>query len=164
MAKMKTKDLQTFGLIALGGVALYGGWKVFLYDPNKKEERQYASANRQELNKLIAANRGPSKSDATIAALADSIYQNLGFSAVTDNKAKAESLLKEPFVDADVLALIEAYGERQHWLVAPLGVIPGIPDNKPLNLAQMVQLEIDAAAKKRIHEDYLKKGISYRWQ
>ena len=89
--------------------------------------------------------------------VADSIYNSMKFSAVSDNKDNIEKQLKMVQNDLDFLLLTQAYGIRQHGFYF-------LPDGEETTLiGQIATGELSNERIKRINADYAAKGIKFRF-
>ena len=145
------------GTIATGGLV----WWLATRDKataEKKDQFDSQKAAEKTLQTTQAAG-GPqaklTKSEASYNRIADQIQQALtGF--FTDNKDRAESLLKEINTDADFEKVNIVYGVR--YLEDAWGRKQG-----PFNLAQTVTKELYSNQIQRINALYRQRGINRRW-
>lgn len=126
---------------------------------NDDDEQAIIDAREKALNEALKAAQAvaPStKTDAEWIAIADTIYQDLRYSSLDDDKADAGYQIARVKNDTDVYKLIKAFGTRQEYAfgVLPLldaGLIPWIKSN------------LDSEAIAAVNDNYARKGIKFRW-
>jgi hypothetical protein len=95
------------------------------------------------------------KTDAEWSAIADTIYTDLRYSSLDDNKADAGYQLSRVKNDTDVFKLISFFGTRTEYLFGLPTMEGGLPEFVRSNLSTG---DIDI-----INDNYRRKGISFRW-
>lgn len=143
-----------------------GGFVAFklvskLLKKSAKEELSNVKDEIKELEKTKDPNTGSTmrltRTRAQWKLVADSIYNSIKFSGVSDNKANAEAQLKTVKNDLDLAVLIDEYGIRQLYYF-------GLPDGDRMTLiAAIATGELSQKAISRINEDYKNKGITFRF-
>ena len=139
--KINDQQAKTLLWIALGVVGLViviklvkkTGEALNIFDT--KEEKKAEETTKQAIKEFEKeANRTskPTRTAAQWALVADTIYNALKASAVSDNKAKAYTELARILTDADMAAVVKAFGNRQEYSF-------GIPIGSPKTLIQFVQ-------------------------
>jgi hypothetical protein len=105
--------------------------------------------------KEIAKTQKPTKSSAEWQVIADQIYSDLRYSAVSDNKADAGYQVARVKNDADFWELYRLFGKRREYLF-------GIPQNLQ-DLSQFIRSNLSEKAIKTINNNYASKGIKFRF-
>lgn len=133
---MKKEQRQT--ILFVGGIAL--GYYVIkqilnrLHLAKSEEEKKLEERKKQQLEEQIKKStkeKAPKYTVQQIQQIADTIYYDLAFSALSDNKKDAYDRLKQITTDADFYQLYKLFGKRQeYWF--------GIPTGGLQNLSQMV--------------------------
>ncbi len=161
--EFKLKDVQAQNvvpwlLLGFAGFALFKVAQNFGLIKSKEEKEQDEKAKKVIKDFMLSAceltpSTGP---DALWLGVANGIWGALEKSKVSDNKKKAEELLKKPQNDCDVAKLIDLYGIRTtHFFGLPEfnGTLPGLLGTG----------ELSESALERINADYRNKGIRYKW-
>jgi hypothetical protein len=141
----------------LGAIAAY----LFVLKPILKNfgfeksqtEKEAEAAITKYLNSQIATGAA-TKTPGEWAIIADQIYQDLRYSAVSDNKADATFQIARAKNGADVAMLIKAFGKRREYLF-------GIPAGAEMDLQQFVTSNLSMAQILSINDNYKRKGIKY---
>tara|TARA_R110000824_G_scaffold200622_1_gene384618 strand:+ start:1148 stop:1612 length:465 start_codon:yes stop_codon:yes gene_type:complete len=153
IAKILTKKNATYAAYAVGG--LFVAKKIFDYF--KSTSKQTLKDVETEVVRLEKAGMQPSRSLGQWKLVADSIYNSMKFSYVSDNKSNIEEQLKMVKNDLDLALLVKAYGLRQHYTFA-------IPDgNRTTLIGQIATGELSNSRLKSINDNYSQKGITYRF-
>jgi hypothetical protein len=108
------------------------------------------------INNTLAA-QSPTKTVGEWQIIADQIYEDFRYSAISDNTADATYQICRAQNDADVATLIKTFGQRQEtWF----GVIPagGLKD-----LQQFVTSNLSGDQIAAINDNYSRKGINYQF-
>jgi hypothetical protein len=126
----------------------------------KKDPEVIATEERKteqiaEQIKEIAKTQKPTKSTAEWQVIADQIYSDLRYSAVSDNKADAGYQVARVKNDADFWELYRLFGKRKEYLF-------GIPQNLQ-DLSQFIRSNLSEKAIKTINNNYALKGIKFRF-
>jgi hypothetical protein len=121
----------------------------------KKEKTEAANIEEVEKN-LNARGIDLSKSKAEWDEIANTIYNNLRFSAIADNKADAGYQVARVQNDADVIYLIKTFGKRQEYLF-------GIPSGSPMGLTEFITSNLTRENINLINDNYKRKGIKFRF-
>jgi len=153
IAKILTKKNLTYAAYAVGG--LFVAKKVFDYfrSTSKKTLKEVET----EIVDLEKKGIKPTRSLGQWKLVADSIYNSMKFSYVSDNKSNIESQLKMVQNDLDLALLIQAYGVRQHYVFA-------IPDGgKTTLIGQIATGELSDSKIRSINNNYASKGIKFRF-
>ncbi len=153
IAKILTKKNVTYAAYAVGG--LFVAKKIFDYF--KSTSKQTLKDVETEVVQLENEGMKPSRSLGQWKLVADSIYNSMKFSYVSDNKSNIESQLKMVQNDLDLALLVKAYGLRQHYTFA-------IPDgNKTTLIGQIATGELSNDRLESINNNYAQKGIKFRF-
>lgn len=100
--------------------------------------------------------QNPTKSKGEWQIIADQIYADLRYSAVSDNKADATYQVARAQNDADVALLLQLFGRRREYLF-------GIPAGAEMNLQEFLRSNLSASQIASINDNYRRKGIKYRF-
>lgn len=100
----------------------------------------------------------PTFGTVQLSSFANAIYDSLSNSLLSDDKSDAVDVLKLMNNDADVYALIEGYGKRQHFIVWPAWV-----DGPKKDLPSAIRDELFSGQKDSINKVYIEKGITFQW-
>lgn len=100
--------------------------------------------------------QNPTKSKGEWQIIADQIYADLRYSAVSDNKADATYQVARAQNDADVALLLQLFGRRREYLF-------GIPAGAEMNLQEFLRSNLSASQIATINDNYRRKGIKYRF-
>lgn len=153
IAKILTKKNVTYAAYAIGGLIV--AKKIFDYF--KSDSKNTLEDVQKEAVKLEKEGVKPSRSLGQWEIVADSIYNSMKFSYVSDNKSNIERQLKMVQNDLDLALLIKAYGTRQHYTFA-------FPDgNKTTLIGQIATGELSDSRIQSINNNYAQKGIKFRF-
>jgi len=153
IAKILTKKNVTYAAYAVGGLIV--AKKIFDYF--KSTSKQTLKDVETEVVELENEGMKPSRSLGQWKLVADSIYNSMKFSYVSDNKSNIESQLKMVQNDLDLALLVKAYGLRQHYTFA-------IPDgSKTTLIGQIATGELSNSRLESINNNYAQKGIKFRF-
>ncbi len=121
--------------IGKGLTDLTGGIFEGLGISDTKEEKTAKAATEKAIKdfaKESAQTSKPTRSAAQWALVADTIYNALKSSAISDDKAKAYGELARVLTDADMGLLLTSFGKRQEYSF-------GVPIGDSKSLTQFVQ-------------------------
>jgi hypothetical protein len=121
----------------------------------QKEKSDAANINEIEKN-LNALGLSLTKSKAEWDQIADSIYNDLRFSAIADNKADAGYQVARVKNDADMIYLIKTFGKRQEYLF-------GLPSGSPMGLAEFITSNLTRENINLINNNYTSKGMNFKF-
>ncbi|MEL6628102.1 MAG: hypothetical protein AAFQ92_21435 [Bacteroidota bacterium] len=153
------------GIILIGGGILVLGISALVYfvtkgvrnRHNETAGNQAVSKTKKELKALEKQGIQPTMTEAEFEILSNQIHTSIRYSAVADDKGRAEALLKtRPQNQADVLALIKAYGKRELQVF-------GLPDGPAKDLPSAISEELSQSRIDRINRTYQSKGITFRF-
>jgi hypothetical protein len=116
----------------------------------------YQSGNVQDYINTAVAKQTPTKSKGEWQIIADQLYYDLKFAAPSDDKADAGYQISRVQNDADFALLYDTFGKRQEYYF-------GVPAGGLQDLVQMVTSNLDRAALNKINDNYLRKGIKFRF-
>lgn len=125
------------GLIVLIRFTKKAGETIGIFDT--KEERQAEEKTKkaiEDFKKETEKTSKPTRTAAQWALVADTIYNKLKFSGISDDKTGAYNELARILTDADMAAVLSSFGLRQEYSF-------GIPVGKPKTLVQFVQDNFD---------------------
>jgi hypothetical protein len=120
-----------------------------------KEKSDAANISEIEKN-LNARGLALSKSKAEWDAIADTIYNDLRYSALADNKADAGYQVSRVKNDADMIYLIKTFGKRQEYLF-------GFPSGSPMGLAEFITSNLSRENINLINDNYSRKGMNFKF-
>ena len=120
-----------------------------------KEKSDAANISDIEKN-LNARGIDLTKSKAEWDQIADTIYNDLRFSALADNKADAGYQVSRVKNDADMIYLIKTFGKRQEYLF-------GIPSGSPMGLTEFITSNLDRSNIDLINDNYSRKGMKFKF-
>jgi len=103
-----------------------------------------------------AKNEKPTKSEADWNVIAQQIYEDLRYSAISDNKADAGYQAARVKNDADFWLLFKSFGKRQEYAF-------GIPVGAEKNLSQFIRDNLKDSAIATINDNYRRKNIKFRY-
>lgn len=124
-----------------------------------KEEKELEQQERQAVSNYVSATlrtTRPTKTAGEWSLIARTIYEDLKYSALDDNKEDAGYQLARVQNDGDVATLIQQFGRRQEYFFGlPLGDLKTLPEFVTSNLSQS---KIEA-----INDNYRRKNIKFRY-
>ena len=120
-----------------------------------KEKSDAANINEIEKN-LNARGLALTKSKAEWDMIADTIYNNLRYSAIADNKADAGYQVARVQNDADMIYLVKTFGKRQEYLF-------GLPSGSSMSLNQFITSNLTRENINLINDNYTRKGMSFKF-
>jgi len=120
-----------------------------------KEKSDAANISDIEKN-LNARGIDLTKSKAEWDQIADTIYNDLRFSALADNKADAGYQVSRVKNDADMIYLIKTFGKRQEYLF-------GIPSGSLMGLIEFITSNLDRSNIDLINDNYSRKGMKFKF-
>jgi hypothetical protein len=116
----------------------------------------YQSGNVQDYINTSISKQTPTKSKGEWQIIADQLYYDLKFAAPSDDKADAGYQVSRVQNDADFALLYDTFGKRQEYVF-------GIPAGGLQDLVQMVTSNLGRAELNKINDNYLRKGIKFRF-
>lgn len=150
----------------VGGIILVGAYfaiirpiltKVGIFKSREEKETEKRKEGQLEAQiKEVAKNETPTKSVQEWQIIADQIYNNLRYSAVSDNKADAGYQVARVKNNADFWQLYKLFGKRREYLF-------GIPSGGLMDLAQFIRSNLSASAIATINDNYRRKKIKFRF-
>ena len=154
-----TKQNEKYLFYAVGSLAAY----FLVLRPILKNlgleksqtEKEAEATITKYLNSQISAGNA-TKSPGEWAIIADQIYNDLRYSAFSDNKADATFQIARAKNGADVALLIKAFGKRREYLL-------GIPAGAEMDLQQFVTSNLSLRQIASINDNYKRKGIKYQF-
>jgi hypothetical protein len=157
MTKNENRVLLYAGGAAIGYFGVLHPLLVKLGIFKSKAEKDAEKAKQQALADFLAQQTGtPTKSAAEWNIIADTIYQDLRYSALDDNKADAVYQIARVKNNADIATLLKVFGYRQeYWF--------GLPAGDPKNLQTFVTSNLSDSKINEINSNFQRKGISYRF-
>lgn len=120
-----------------------------------KEKSDAANISEVEKN-LNARGLTLTKSKAEWDAIADTIYNDLRYSALADNKDDAGYQVARVKNDADIIYLIKTFGKRQEYLF-------GLPSGSPMSLSEFITSNLSRKSINLINDNYSRKGMNFKF-
>jgi len=166
--KVDFKDPQTlkaFAWIAIGIIGLIvfikftkkAGETIGIFDTKEEKEAEEKTKKAiEDFAKEAQKTVKPTRSAAQWALVADSIYNSLKYSAISDDKAKAYTELAKILNDADMSLVLKAFGSRQETSF-------GIPIGNPKTLVQFVQDNFDLKTIQDLNNLYSKSRMKFKF-
>jgi hypothetical protein len=115
------------------------------------------ASNLSEIEKnLNAMGVDLTKSKAEWDQIADTIYNDLRFSAIADDKADAGYQVTRVKNDADMIYLIKTFGKRQEYLF-------GLPSGSPMGLTEFITSNLSREKINIINGNYASKGMKFKF-
>jgi hypothetical protein len=156
----ETKNILIFG----GAIALvyFGVLNPILKGLGLKktsEEKETEQKNKeliQQQVKEVTQVEKPTKSVAEWKIIADQIYEDLKYSAVSDNKDDAGYQVARVKNNADFWILFQQFKKRREYLF-------GIPSGSLMNLQQFILSNLDREKVAKINDNYRRKNIKFRF-
>jgi hypothetical protein len=156
-------DKQTEKLLIGGGIValLYFG----IINPILKkvgikktqEEKDTEIKNAAIINKQVEVSKKAvkqTKTDAEWKVIADQIYNDLRYSAISDNKGDAGYQVARVKNDTDFWILFKYFAKRREYLF-------GIPSGSLMNLQQFINSNLAKSEINKINDNYKRKGIKF---
>lgn len=129
---------------------------VFKSKEEKETEERKEAQLQQQIQQVAASGQKPTKSVQEWQIIADTIYNDLRYSAVSDNKADAGYQVARVKNDADFWQLYKLFGKRREYLF-------GIPSGALMDLQQFITSNLSKAAIATINDNYKRKNIKFRF-
>jgi hypothetical protein len=121
------------------------------------QKEKTEAANIQDVEKnLNALGISLSKTKAEWDAIANTIYNNLRYSALDDNLNDAGYQVARVKNDADVFYLIKTFGKRQEYFF-------GIPTGSPKSLVEFINSNLTRDNINLINDNYSRKGMKFKF-
>jgi len=156
--------IWTFVAIVLGVILLFFSRIVqtitsaFGFDEVAKKEKEEKVQKKEELSNIEyqKAIVPQTKTDAEWQQIANTIYEDLKYSALDDNKDDAGYQVARVKNDTDMFILIEKFGRRQEYAFGlPIGAEKSLPE---FIVSNFNRDKIDA-----INGNFSRKGMKYRF-
>jgi hypothetical protein len=142
------------GAIAAYFIVLRPILKKFGLEKTQTEKEAEADINKYLRGQISAGNA--TKSPGEWAIIADQIYNDLRYSAVSDNKDSAAYQLARVKNGADVALLIKSFGKRREYYF-------GIPAGAEMDLQQFVTSNLSSKQIAAVNDNYRRKNIKYQF-
>jgi hypothetical protein len=115
------------------------------------------AANIIDIEKTLA-NKGIkiTKSKAEWDIIADTIYNDLKYSRLGDNKGDAAYQVARVKNDADILYLIKSFGSRQENFF-------GLPNGSAQTLPEFIRGNLNDSLISQINDNYTRKGMNFKF-
>ena len=125
--------------------------------PEELAKSKSDAANIADIQKTLSS-KGITltKSKAEWDIIADTIYNDLKYSALADNKADAGYQVASVQNDADILYLIQSFGSRQENLF-------GVSSGSPMTLPEFITSNLTQTNINLINDNYTRKGMKFKF-
>ena len=153
---MNKLDLKTVIPVAVASAGIYILYKLFLEKSETEKSQEKAQTDIDAYIQTATTNQQTTKSRGEWAIIAETIYNDLRFSAIDDNKPDAIYQLCRVKNDADIATLIDIFGRRQEYFFA-------IPTGDEMDLASFVRSNLDNDQVAVINDNYRRKNIKFRF-
>lgn len=156
--------IWTFIAIVLGVILLFFSrivqtvTSVFGLDEVAKKEKEEKVQKKEELANIEyqKAIVPQTKTDAEWQQIANTIYEDLKYSSLDDNKDDAGYQVARVKNDTDMFILIEKFGRRQEYAF-------GIPIGSEKSLPEFIVSNLDRDKINAINGNFSRKGMKYRF-
>ena len=151
---MNTRNnLLLFGSLGLAGYLVY---RFFIKKSTTEQSQAQAQAAIDAyVNKAITSGTA-TKSSGEWAIIANTIYEDLKYSAVDDKKDDATYQVARVQNEADLGELFKQFGRRQEYFF-------GLPIGDEKDLPTFVRSNLSAKQIELINDNYRRKGITFRY-
>ena len=157
------KQEQKLLLYGVGIVAVY----ILLIKPifqklglqkseEEKRTEERKNAQLEEQIKESSKTQQPSKTIQEWQVVADTIYKDLRYSALDDNKADAGYQVARVKNDIDFWTLYKLFGQRREYFF-------GIPNGALMDLPQFIKSNLKQNAIDNINKNYRSKNIKFQF-
>jgi hypothetical protein len=154
-----TKQNEKYLFYAVGAIAAY----FFVLKPILKklglEKSETEKESETAINKYLTneiAKGSETKTPGEWAIIANQIYDDLRYSAISDKKSDATYQIARAKNSTDVALLIKSFGKRREYLF-------GIPAGAEMDLQQFVKSNLSNTQIASINDNYKRKGIKYQF-
>jgi hypothetical protein len=125
-------------------------------DPEREQtEERKTSQLQQQINDILKTQK-PTKSVQEWQVIADAIYQDLRYSALSDNKSDAGYQVARVKNEADFWTLYKLFAKRREYLF-------GIPNGELMDLQQFIKSNLSNDQIEKINQNYKNKGIKFQF-
>jgi len=142
--------------VAITGAGIYFLWRFFFKKSETEKAQEQASSDVKAYVQAATTAQTPTKSRGEWALIAETIYNDLKFSRISDDHADAIYQLARAKNDADVATLIDIFGKRQEYFF-------GIPTGDEMALPTFVRSNLSNNEIEIINNNYSRKNIKFRW-
>jgi hypothetical protein len=129
---------------------------VFKSKEEKETEERKELQLQQQLQQVAASGQKLTKTVQEWQVIADAIYNDLRYSAVSDNKADAGYQVARVKNEADFWQLYKLFGKRREYLF-------GIPSGSLMDLQQFITSNLRNSSITTINDNYKRKNIKFRF-
>lgn len=154
-----TKQTEKYLFYGIGAVAAYFlVLKPILQNLGLQKTQTEKEAEQAVSNYLTSQIKSgtSSKTPGEWAIVADQIYQDLRYSALSDNKTDAAYQIARVKNGADLALLIKSFGKRREYYF-------GIPSGDEMDLNQFVRSNLTNDQINLINDNYRRKNIKYQF-
>ena len=162
------KQTQTILLYFLIFIVIYYLWLKPLFSKilspiglgttaeQKETERRKQDQLELQVKETAQTGQRMTKSTQEWQVIADQIWEDLHYSAISDNKADAGYQISRVQNDADFWELFRLFGKRREYII-------GIPTGSLMNLSQFIKSNLSDEVIQKINNNYKSKGIKFRF-
>lgn len=158
-----TKQEEKLLIYGVGAIVVY----ILLIKPifqklglqKSEEEKRTEERKQSQLEteiKEAKKTQQPTKSVQEWQVIADTIYKDLRYSALDDNKADAGYQVARVRNDLDFWTLYKLFGQRREYLF-------GIPNGALMDLPQFIKSNLRQSAIDTINKNYRSKNIKFQF-
>jgi len=125
-------------------------------DPKRLEtEERKKTQIEQQLSDVLKTQK-PTKTLEEWQVIADAIYKDIRYSALSDNKADAGYQVARVKNEADFWTLYKLFAKRREYIF-------GIPDGDLMDLNQFITSNLSKQQIEKINQNYKTKGIKFQF-
>lgn len=125
-------------------------------DPLRLETEERKKTQIEQQLSEILKNQKPTKSIQEWQVIADAIYKDIRYSALSDNKADAGYQVARVKNEADFWTLYKLFAKRREYIF-------GIPDGDLMDLQQFITSNLTKQQIAKINQNYQTKGIKFQF-
>lgn len=145
------------GLIVLIRFTKKAGETIGIFDTKEEKEAEEKTKKAiEDFAKESQKTSKPTRTAAQWALVADTIYNKLRFSGISDDKTGAYTELARILTDADMSLVLQGFGLRQEYNF-------GIPIGKPKTLVEFVQDNFDLEDIKDLNNLYSRSKMKFKF-
>lgn len=151
-------------VLVVGGIGVFAAFYLlrstglFGETPQEAKKRKAEAGQvTDEMSELKKKNIHPTYSDSQYSSAADSIYNFLRYSGISDDASGAENVLnRHLYNDADFLKLLAAYGKRN---LTPFG----IPVGGAIGLSATLTDQFSSTRLSKVNALLKSRGLTYQF-
>ena len=145
-------------MVALGavGIGLYFIYRFFIKKSTTEQSITKADTSIEQWTQQAIKTETPTKTPGEWAVIANTIYEDLKYSKLDDNKADATYQIARVKNTADLAMLIQQFGKRQEYFF-------GIPAGDEKDLPTFVRTNLDNEQIAIVNDNYRRKNIKFQY-